>query len=58
VKFEISDSGVGIPKEKIPYIFNLFESDIGDLENHFQNEDMQNNSNGAKIGLPICQHIC
>lgn len=33
VKFEISDSGLGIPEEKIPYIFNLFESDLMAIHN-------------------------
>ena len=27
VKFEVSDTGVGISEEKIPYIFNLIETD-------------------------------
>ena len=31
IKFEVQDSGLGIPEEKIPFIFNLFESDLQHL---------------------------
>jgi len=54
VKFEICDSGVGISKEKLPYIFALFESGINELEQNFNESNHKNKSNGAKIGLPIC----
>ena len=31
IRFEISDTGIGIQEEKLQYIFNLFESDINEL---------------------------
>ena len=28
IKFEVSDTGMGIPEEKLPFIFTLFEQDV------------------------------
>lgn len=33
VRFEVCDSGLGIPNDKKPYIFTLFESDLMALGN-------------------------
>ncbi|TNV86947.1 hypothetical protein FGO68_gene10164 [Halteria grandinella] len=54
VRFEIADTGLGIPEEKLPYIFNLFESDLM----AFHNMSQGNQQKSAKVGLPICQHLC
>lgn len=33
IKFEIHDSGQGIPEDKMNFIFNLFESDLMAISN-------------------------
>ena len=38
----------------MPYIFNLFESDLVAIHNM----NHQSNQKSAKVGLPICQHLC
>eukprot|EP00347_Sterkiella_histriomuscorum_P019208 403342524 len=54
VRFEVSDSGLGIPDDKKPYIFNLFESDLMALGSLNQSQHQKS----AKVGLPICQLLC
>ncbi len=47
VKFFVSDTGIGIPKKEIEYIFSRFyraKNDINDI------------TSGSGIGLPIAQH--
>ncbi|CDW79053.1 multi-sensor hybrid histidine kinase [Stylonychia lemnae] len=54
VKFEVSDTGLGIPDDKKNYIFKLLESDLMALGNMHQS----NHQKSAKVGLPICQLLC
>ncbi len=38
IRIEITDSGVGIPVEKMQYIFNLFETDINEINNNLKKD--------------------
>ncbi len=48
VEFIVSDSGIGIPKEKIPSIFHKFRQ---------ANDDNSRDFGGAGLGLSICKHL-
>ena len=50
VKFELQDTGLGIPEEKLPFIFNLFESDY----NNIQNLGQQNNQKCNLYFVTFC----
>lgn len=47
VKFKIKDTGIGISKDSIDTIFNIYEQ---------ANENIQSTYGGTGIGLSICQH--
>jgi len=47
LKFLISDTGIGIPKEALDSIFNIYEQ---------ANENIQTVYGGTGVGLSICQH--
>ncbi|GEM_PF-4556566 len=48
LEFIISDTGIGIPQEKIPNIFNKFRQ---------ANDDNSRDFGGAGLGLSICRHL-
>lgn len=48
VEFIVSDTGIGIPKEKIPNIFHKFRQ---------ANDDNSRDFGGAGLGLSICKHL-
>ncbi len=48
VEFIISDTGIGIPKEKVPSIFHKFRQ---------ANDDNSRDFGGAGLGLSICKHL-
>ncbi|TRX62810.1 PAS domain-containing hybrid sensor histidine kinase/response regulator [Carboxylicivirga sp. M1479] len=48
IEFIISDTGIGIPQEKIPNIFHKFRQ---------ANDDNSRDFGGAGLGLSICKHL-
>lgn len=49
IKFTISDTGIGIPEDKIDSIFDVFSQ---------VNADRETKSEGSGLGLSICRRLC
>jgi signal transduction histidine kinase len=47
VDFVVTDTGKGIAKDKVPHVFNEFET-VGSLNNHHK---------GTGLGMPICKRL-
>ena len=47
-EIKVMDTGMGIPKDKVPYIFNKFSQ---------ADNNTSNNHNGTGLGLTICREI-
>jgi len=50
VRFDVSDTGIGIPKEELSDVFNMFHQ-------VWRGDTLQNENYGAGLGLAICKEI-
>lgn len=50
VRFDVSDTGIGIPKEELSDVFNMFHQ-------VWRGDTLKNENYGAGLGLAICKEI-
>ncbi len=53
LRFQVQDTGIGIPQSRLNDIFNLFE--VKDKDSII---NMMRDKKSAKFGLPISQNLC